>query len=235
MNEKRLNPKSLLLTCWCLLLSTIFISETLALVKVSSLSTSSTTLPTAQLLLADEFRAGAFGSHDAADNDEDRDESENKPKGKQSNNNDNSNATVEEYVAAMRERDAVQDSTAAVMDDNKDNNKDASSSSSPSAESEDSAVSATTTTTLETQGNDTSMGDQESGSEESSVVGVKSHKKSNAVGDPEDDDDAEDETGVDAKDIELVMSQAGCARSKAVKALKENDGDLVNSIMSLTK
>ena len=50
-----------------------------------------------------------------------------------------------------------------------------------------------------------------------------------------DDDDAEDETGVDAKDIELVMSQAGCARSKAVKALKENDGDLVNSIMSLTK
>ena len=44
-----------------------------------------------------------------------------------------------------------------------------------------------------------------------------------------------DETGVDAKDIELVMSQAGCARSKAVKALKENDGDLVNSIMSLTK
>ena len=53
--------------------------------------------------------------------------------------------------------------------------------------------------------------------------------------DPEEDDDAEDETGVDAKDIELVMSQAGCARSKAVKALKENDGDLVNSIMSLTK
>ena len=193
MNEKRLNPKSLLLTCWCLLLSTIFISETLALVKVSSLSTSSTTLPTAQLLLADEFRAGAFGSHDAADNDEDRDESENKPKGKQSNKNDNSNATVEEYVAAMRERDAVQDSTAAVMDDNKDNNKDASSSSSPSAESEDSAVSATTTTTLETQGNDTSMGDQESGSEESSVVGVKSYKKSNAVGDPEDDDDDDDD------------------------------------------
>lgn len=193
MNEKRLNPKSLLLTCWCLLLSTIFVSETLALFKVSSLPTSSTTLPTAQLLLADEFRAGAFGSHDAADNDEDRDESENKPKGKQSNNNDNSNATVEEYVAAMRERDAVQDSTAAVMDDNKDNNKDASSSSSPSAESEDSAVSATTTTTLETQGNDTSMGDQESGSEESSVVGVKSHKKSNAVGDPEDDDDDDDD------------------------------------------
>ena len=44
-----------------------------------------------------------------------------------------------------------------------------------------------------------------------------------------------DETGIEPKDIELVMSQAGCSRAKAVKALKENDGDLVNSIMSLTK
>ena len=44
-----------------------------------------------------------------------------------------------------------------------------------------------------------------------------------------------DETGVEAKDIDLVMSQAGCSRAVAVKALKDNDGDLVNSIMSLTK
>lgn len=43
-----------------------------------------------------------------------------------------------------------------------------------------------------------------------------------------------DETGVDAKDIELVVSQAGCSRAKAVAALKENDNDLVNAIMSLT-
>mmetsp|Transcript_31107 Transcript_31107/g.75181 ORF Transcript_31107/g.75181 Transcript_31107/m.75181 type:complete len:302 (+) Transcript_31107:195-1100(+) len=43
-----------------------------------------------------------------------------------------------------------------------------------------------------------------------------------------------DETGVDAKDIELVVSQAGCSRSKAVAALRENDNDLVNAIMSLT-
>lgn len=48
-------------------------------------------------------------------------------------------------------------------------------------------------------------------------------------------DEAVDETGLEAKDIELVMSQAGCSRAVAVKALKENDGDLVNSIMSLTK
>jgi len=44
-----------------------------------------------------------------------------------------------------------------------------------------------------------------------------------------------DETGIEPKDIELVMSQAGCSRVAAVKALKENEGDLVNSIMSLTK
>lgn len=43
-----------------------------------------------------------------------------------------------------------------------------------------------------------------------------------------------DEEGVEAKDIDLVMSQAGCSRAKAVKALKENDNDLVNAIMSLT-
>jgi nascent polypeptide-associated complex subunit alpha len=48
------------------------------------------------------------------------------------------------------------------------------------------------------------------------------------------DEEELDETGVDPKDVELVISQAGCSRAKAVKALKENDGDLVNSIMSLT-
>lgn len=48
-----------------------------------------------------------------------------------------------------------------------------------------------------------------------------------------DDDEVVDETGVEAKDIELVMTQANVSRAKAVKALKENDGDIVNSIMSL--
>jgi len=50
----------------------------------------------------------------------------------------------------------------------------------------------------------------------------------------EEEEGGVDETGVEPKDIELVMSQAACSRAKAVKALKENDGDLVNSIMSLT-
>lgn len=42
------------------------------------------------------------------------------------------------------------------------------------------------------------------------------------------------QTGVDAKDIELVVSQAGCTRGQAVKALKNNDCDIVNAIMELT-
>jgi NACalpha-BTF3-like transcription factor len=36
------------------------------------------------------------------------------------------------------------------------------------------------------------------------------------------------------KDIELVMTQAGVTRSKAVSALKTNDGDIVSAIMDLT-
>jgi len=48
-------------------------------------------------------------------------------------------------------------------------------------------------------------------------------------------DDAEvDDSGVEPKDVELVMSQAGVSRAKAVKALKTNDGDIVNAIMELT-
>ena len=40
-----------------------------------------------------------------------------------------------------------------------------------------------------------------------------------------------DEAGVEGKDIELVMSQAGVSRVKAVRALKNNQNDIVNAIM----
>uniref|UniRef100_A0A8C1UC37 Nascent polypeptide-associated complex subunit alpha n=2 Tax=Cyprinus carpio TaxID=7962 RepID=A0A8C1UC37_CYPCA len=43
-----------------------------------------------------------------------------------------------------------------------------------------------------------------------------------------------DETGVEVKDIELVMSQANVSRAKAVRALKNNNNDIVNAIMELT-
>lgn len=50
--------------------------------------------------------------------------------------------------------------------------------------------------------------------------------------DDDDDDSPIDEEGVDAKDIDLVMQQVNCSRRKAVKALKESNGDLINAIMN---
>lgn len=43
-----------------------------------------------------------------------------------------------------------------------------------------------------------------------------------------------DDSGVESKDIELVMSQANVSRSKAIKALRNNSNDIVNAIMELT-
>ncbi|KAI9314089.1 NAC domain-containing protein [Dichotomocladium elegans] len=58
---------------------------------------------------------------------------------------------------------------------------------------------------------------------------------SNAAAAVEEDDDEEvDATGVDEKDIDLVVSQANVSRNKAIKALKNNNNDIVNAIMELT-
>ncbi|XP_059296057.1 nascent polypeptide-associated complex subunit alpha-like protein 1 isoform X1 [Lycium barbarum] len=67
----------------------------------------------------------------------------------------------------------------------------------------------------------------------------KAPNLSNVISKPEpstvaQDDEDVDETGVEPKDIELVMTQAGVSRAKAVKALKAADGDIVSAIMELT-
>ncbi|KAL1600084.1 GAL4 enhancer protein [Nothophoma quercina] len=61
--------------------------------------------------------------------------------------------------------------------------------------------------------------------------GKEAEKK---VEEEEDDGEEVDDSGLEAKDIELVMQQASVSRKKAVKALKENDNDIVNSIMALS-
>merc|ERR1712039_384591 len=43
-----------------------------------------------------------------------------------------------------------------------------------------------------------------------------------------------DETGVEPKDIDLVMSQVQCSRAKAVTALRANNNDIVEAIMQLS-
>merc|ERR1712098_455875 len=55
-----------------------------------------------------------------------------------------------------------------------------------------------------------------------------------ASSEEEEDDGEVDATGVEEKDIDLVMSQANVSRGKAVKALKNNANDIVNAIMELT-
>lgn len=49
----------------------------------------------------------------------------------------------------------------------------------------------------------------------------------------EEDDDEVDETGLDPRDIDVVVEQTQISRAKAAKALRANKGDLINTIMNL--
>lgn len=68
----------------------------------------------------------------------------------------------------------------------------------------------------------------------SSMIPNSDASEAATVPQDEDDDEVVDETGVEAKDIDLVMTQAGVSRAKAVKALKAVNGDIVSAIMELT-
>ncbi|EAT36197.1 AAEL011711-PA [Aedes aegypti] len=50
----------------------------------------------------------------------------------------------------------------------------------------------------------------------------------------EEDEEEVDDTGLNSKDIELVMQNANVPRAKAIRALKDNNYDVVNAIMELT-
>jgi len=55
-----------------------------------------------------------------------------------------------------------------------------------------------------------------------------------AIQEDQDDDDDVDTTGLDENDIQMVVEQASVSRAKAVKALRNHEGDIVNAIMELT-
>lgn len=59
-------------------------------------------------------------------------------------------------------------------------------------------------------------------------------KQDAAASAPADEEEEVDETGIEPRDIDLVMTQASVSRAKAVKALKAHDGDIVSAIMELT-
>lgn len=50
----------------------------------------------------------------------------------------------------------------------------------------------------------------------------------------ESDEEDVDDTGIEEKDIDLVVSQVNVSRSKAIKALRNNNNDIVNAIMELS-
>ncbi|KAF1827868.1 ATP synthase D chain, mitochondrial [Dissoconium aciculare CBS 342.82] len=54
-----------------------------------------------------------------------------------------------------------------------------------------------------------------------------------AAEEEEDDGEEVDDTGLEAKDIELVMAQASVSRKKAIKALKENDNDIRSAALKI--
>ncbi|XP_076952922.1 nascent polypeptide-associated complex subunit alpha-like protein 2 [Bidens hawaiensis] len=55
-----------------------------------------------------------------------------------------------------------------------------------------------------------------------------------AAAQADEEEEEVDEAGVEPRDIDLVMTQAGVTRPKAVKALKAHSGDIVSAIMELT-
>ena len=81
---------------------------------------------------------------------------------------------------------------------------------------------------------DLSAASQAAAAEQFKSADMPSLEPASAATIEEEDEGEIDETGVEPKDIELVMTQAGVSRGKAVNALKSNDGDIVSAIMDLT-
>nr|XP_022909576.1 nascent polypeptide-associated complex subunit alpha-like [Onthophagus taurus] len=69
---------------------------------------------------------------------------------------------------------------------------------------------------------------------EAAAEGAASNATTSVPPITEESDEEVDDTDVEDKDIELVMTQANVSCPKAVKALKNNQNDIVNAIMELT-
>jgi nascent polypeptide-associated complex subunit alpha len=82
---------------------------------------------------------------------------------------------------------------------------------------------------------DHAHGDEEEGKGKGKEPEAASEPTAAAAPVEEEDDGEEPDTeGMEEKDIELVMTQGNVSRKQAIRALKENDHDIVNSIMSLS-
>jgi len=59
-------------------------------------------------------------------------------------------------------------------------------------------------------------------------------KKPATIAEEEEDDEEVDATGIEEKDIDIVVTQSNVSRKKAIKALRNNNNDIINAIMELT-
>eukprot|EP01024_Parvocaulis_polyphysoides_P056524 TRINITY_DN59759_c0_g1_i1.p1 TRINITY_DN59759_c0_g1~~TRINITY_DN59759_c0_g1_i1.p1 ORF type:complete len:202 (-),score=68.52 TRINITY_DN59759_c0_g1_i1:278-883(-) len=66
------------------------------------------------------------------------------------------------------------------------------------------------------------------------AIAGKEIEDTEVIEEEEEGDEELDDSNLDPKDIEMVMSQANVSRKKAVKALQSSDGDIVSAIMDLT-
>jgi len=65
--------------------------------------------------------------------------------------------------------------------------------------------------------------------------GAAGAKKTPAtIAEEEEDDEEVDATGIEEKDIEIVITQSNVSRKRAIKALRNNNNDIINAIMELT-
>ncbi len=84
---------------------------------------------------------------------------------------------------------------------------------------------------LKNMGSSDNAGDSHAGHNHAAEGKGKAIESADSKKDEDEDDGEEvDDTGLEAKDIELVMAQASVSRKKAVKALKENDNDIVSKL-----
>ena len=66
------------------------------------------------------------------------------------------------------------------------------------------------------------------------IFNTNQEKSAEVAEDDEEDEEGDiDESGLDADEIQTIMSQTNCSRARAVKALKQN-GNIVDAILGLT-
>ena len=72
----------------------------------------------------------------------------------------------------------------------------------------------------------------QAGADAAAGLAAAAAKKAPAtIAEEEEDDEEVDATGIEEKDIDIVVTQSNVSRKRAIKALKNNNNDIINAIM----